>query len=205
MKAEITRLTASYPYIVAFHLSEQTQAEVQRLQTKLDELCTEEEAEYIMEAVHKPMTVSGMLSSSLQRSGLDTFDKLKLDNILSDFADYYGMCERIFKTPIPLSYTRLTGRFLSVWLLCMPFALYSAVTPHWLIVPITFFVASFIFGIEELGMQIEEPFSYLPLEKISNGIEASLYEALELNSTAPLTPHIINGGEPDENLLPDIE
>eukprot|EP00971_Amphidinium_carterae_P340864 6479382-Amphidinium_carterae.1 len=29
----------------------------------------------------------------------------------------------------------------------------------------------------ELGMQIEEPFSVLPQEKISNGIEASIMEA----------------------------
>jgi len=195
MKAEITRLTASFPYILAYHLSEQTPPELARLQQKLEELCTEEEATEILNAVHKPMTVCGLLSNSLQRSGLDTFDKLKLDNILSDFSDYYGMCERIFKTPIPLSYTRLTARFLSVWMLLLPFALYGAVTPHWLIIPITFIISSFVFGIEELGMQIEEPFSYLPLEKISNGIEASLYEALELNSTAPLTPHIVGGIE----------
>jgi len=186
LKAEITRLTASFPYILAFHLCEQTPPEVAQLKQKLEELLTQEEADYIMAAVHKPMTVSGMLSDTLQKADLDLFDKLKMDQILSDFADYYGMCERIFKTPIPLSYTRLTARFLSVWMLCLPFALYAAVTPHYLIIPITFFIASFVFGIEELGMQIEEPFSYLPLDKISGGIEASLMEALKLNSTAPL-------------------
>eukprot|EP00971_Amphidinium_carterae_P306552 6091850-Amphidinium_carterae.1 len=50
------------------------------------------------------------MSKTLESSGLELFDKLKFDKILTDFADYYGMCERIFKTPIPLAYTRLTAR-----------------------------------------------------------------------------------------------
>jgi len=186
MKAEITRLTAAFPYVLTFHTGEQTPADVAWLQAKLEELLTEKESSYIMGAVHKPMTLCGMMSDSLEKCNLDLFDKLKMDQVVSDFADYYGMCERIFKTPIPLSYTRLTARFLSVWMLCLPFALYTAVTPHYLIIPITFFLSSFVFGIEELGMQIEEPFSVLPQEKISNGIEASLMEALKLNSTASL-------------------
>eukprot|EP00971_Amphidinium_carterae_P248320 4929861-Amphidinium_carterae.1 len=33
---------------------------------------------------------------------------------------------------------------------------------------------------KELGVMIEEPFSVLPLEKIGDGIQASMFEALEL-------------------------
>jgi len=97
------------------------------------------------------------------------------------------MCERIFKTPIPLSYTRLTSRFLSIWLLALPLALYAAITPHWLIIPITAMIAFFIFGIEEIAFQIEEPFSALAMNAMADGIDASIFEALELEKKDPFT------------------
>jgi len=74
-------------------------------------------------------------------------------------------------------YTRHTARFLLIWLLAMPMSLYhefrraeKIAIP--LVVPvISFFSAIFLFGIEELGVQIEEPFSILPLGIICNEIQ----------------------------------
>jgi len=183
----MVKLTAAFPRILHYHLSEQTPEETEKLADRLSKLLPEDQAKKIMSATHKPMTLCGIMSKTLERSGLELFDKLKFDKILTDFADYYGMCERIFKTPIPLAYTRLTARFLTVWLLFMPFALYSQINPHWMIVPITAIISLFIFGIEELGVMIEEPFSVLPLEKIGDGIQASMFEALELHQRKKTT------------------
>jgi hypothetical protein len=74
-------------------------------------------------------------------------------------------------------YTRHTARFLLLWLLVVPMSLYHEFrkTQSWnliFLVPIiSFFNATFLFGIEELGVQIEEPFSILPLASISNEIQ----------------------------------
>jgi putative membrane protein len=38
--------------------------------------------------------------------------------------DALESCERIFTSPVPLVYTRHTARFLSVWLLLLPLALW---------------------------------------------------------------------------------
>lgn len=92
--------------------------------------------------------------------------------------DYLGMCERIFKSPIPVFYTRHTARFLITWLLFLPLGLYPNLNPHWLVVPVTIALSYFLLGIEELGVQIEEPFSVLPLESMAAGIEGSIFEAL---------------------------
>merc|ERR1719258_727591 len=51
----------------------------------------------------------------------------------------------------------------------MPFALWPAMSGswnHWLTIPATAILAIFFFGIEELGIQIEEPFGILPLESL---------------------------------------
>ena len=39
---------------------------------------------------------------------------------------------------------------------------------HWAVIPAEVIIAFFLFGIEEVGIQIEEPFSILPLEVMCN-------------------------------------
>ena len=48
---------------------------------------------------------------------------MSMDVNLTAFEDVLGGCERIYKTPIPVSYTRLTSRFLIVYLFTLPFCL----------------------------------------------------------------------------------
>ena len=83
-----------------------------------------------------------------------------------------GACERIFKSPVPLVYTRLLSRFLTIFLILLPLALWGSLGEswnHWATIPATFGVSFFLFGIEEVGIQVEEPFSILPLEAFCNG------------------------------------
>jgi len=181
LKAEVTRLVSAYPRCLIYHMGERTEISDMVIEKKLGKILSEEEKAKLLACTHKPMTVTGMLSQSIRKAKLDVIDEMKIDSDVTKFSDYYGMCERIFKTPMPLSYTRLTSRFLSVWLLFMPMALYGAISPHWAIVPITAFLAFAIFGIEELGVQIEEPFSVLPMDTMAGGIDASIFEALELD------------------------
>lgn len=80
-----------------------------------------------------------------------------------------GGCERILSTPLPLSYTRFTGRALVVWLLCLPFALHAPLGAA--MVPSVFFLAYLCLGVDEIGIEIEEPFSILPLQALCQAAE----------------------------------
>ena len=64
----------------------------------------------------------------------------------------------------------------------LPLSLWNALGDswnHWVTIPATFVIAFFLFGIEETGIQLEEPFSILPLEAMCNGaIEATNKEML---------------------------
>jgi len=181
LKKEVTRLVSAYPRCLIYHLGERTDVSNLVIEKKLGKILSDAEKQKLLACTHKPMTLTTMLSQSIRKAGLPVIDEMKIDADITKFSDYYGMCERIFKTPMPLSYTRLTSRFLSIWMLFMPFALYSAITPHWYIVPITAFLSFAIFGIEELGVAIEEPFSVLPLNAMADGIDASIFEALALD------------------------
>ena len=87
----------------------------------------------------------------------------------------------VFQTPIPLVYSRLASRFLTIFLVLLPFGLWSALGSswnHWQVIPATFAVSFFFFGMEEASMQIEEPFSILPLEAMCNGAIAATNEEM---------------------------
>ena len=71
--------------------------------------------------------------------------------------------DKIVSTPMPLSYTRHTTRSLLVYLFAIPFALWPSA--GWLTPVILFFISIILLGIEECGVQIEEPFAILPLVK----------------------------------------
>lgn len=56
---------------------------------------------------------------------------------------------------------RHTSRFLVIWLAFLPFTLWRAC--HWVMVPAAVLIAFLLLGVEEIGVQIEEPFGILPL------------------------------------------
>jgi predicted membrane chloride channel (bestrophin family) len=96
-------------------------------------------------------------------------DRARMDDMVCKLVDYLGACERIFRSPIPLVYTRHTARFLTSFMVLLPLALWGPMAGswnHWATIPATTILAIFLFGIEEIGIQIEEPFGILPLEAL---------------------------------------
>ena len=80
-----------------------------------------------------------------------------MENKLSDLSDIVAECEKIKCSPLPLSYSRHTSRFFSIFTLTLPFAVVNDTTP-WLVPGIVAFVSWVLFVTEEIGHVIEEPF-----------------------------------------------
>ncbi|KAG8468076.1 hypothetical protein KFE25_007128 [Diacronema lutheri] len=68
-------------------------------------------------------------------------------------------CERLKLTPIPWAYARLTSRYCTLFLLTLPFALIDSELPPWGRPLIATGFGYVLFGLDELGHLIEEPFS----------------------------------------------
>jgi predicted membrane chloride channel (bestrophin family) len=99
-----------------------------------------------------------------------------VDEDLKFMEDAIGGCERLFRTPIPLSYTRHTSRLLLFWLGYLPLALFAELKWHALFVaPLLVLI---LFGIDEIGVELEEPFQLLPLETLCDAIKAQSTELL---------------------------
>merc|ERR1719384_108092 len=93
--------------------------------------------------------------------------KNEIHRAVTIFEDNLGSSERLLTSPVPLFYSRHSARFLSFWLLFLPFALYEPLGNSWNhidMIPVTTVLSVFLFGIEELATQLEEPFTILPMQ-----------------------------------------
>jgi putative membrane protein len=108
--------------------------------------------------------------------------QVEAEKAVTALCDALGACERIFTSPVPVFYSRHTSRFLINWLFLMPLALYKPFDytwNHWGMIPAAVVLSYFLLGIEELAAQMEEPFSILPLDKMTGGIRLSADEHVD--------------------------
>ncbi|MEW5308962.1 MAG: hypothetical protein WDW38_000880 [Sanguina aurantia] len=127
--------------------------------THVHRLLPKEEAELVMAEKNKPYFVVCRMTQLMRKAAptLPDHVSIRLDAVLSEFLNVIGGCERLISTPIPLSYTRHTSRSLILWLATLPMALHA--TMGW----------AFL-GVDEIGVEIEEPFAILPLLPLCDAV-----------------------------------
>lgn len=148
-----------------------------RIDVKLQGILNKSELEFVASAVHQPVQAIHVLSQVVQNVPISSVLQAQMSQNISQLEDVLGGCERLFRAPIPVSYTRHTARFLFVWLTLLPFALLP--TCSWATVPLTGAIAAVLAAIEEIGVQVEEPFGVLPLETICRRIQIDVTATLQ--------------------------
>lgn len=146
------------------------------LEEELRGVLNEEESMKLLSARHRPSFALSVLTELGALAPLRESHRIRLDENLTYFEDAVGSCERILTTPIPLSYTRHTSRFMVIWLSALPLGLYEAC--GWATIPLSLVITFLLLGIDEIGVQIEEPFGLLPLDDVCNEIEGDLFSML---------------------------
>ncbi|WP_406698782.1 bestrophin family protein [Singulisphaera sp. Ch08] len=140
------------------------------------------EVEGVLRSGNLPLAVAVQISERLVRARdrgiISDYVAMSLDQNVQLLIDYFGACERIHKTPLPFVYVVHLRRALVLYCFTLPFAL---VDPYgWWAIPATLLVAYTFFGIEEIGVEIENPFGLdendLPLERFCETIERDLLE-----------------------------
>ena len=147
------------------------------IESTLSSVLTADELALLKRSSHRPVTAIAAVGRVIQDQPVNPYMQSLMYQNLTAFHDILGGCERILRAPIPVSYTRHTGRFLFGWLTCLPFALYDSCGP-WCI-PVVAAVSLVLCGIEEIGVQCEEPFGILPLEVISKRIATDVMSTID--------------------------
>ena len=138
------------------------------------------EADALIAAQHTPLAIAVAVSRDVaegQRRGLITdVQQGIIEQNVQVLIDSIGACERIKRTPLPFAYVVHLRRALAIYCGTLPMALVHYF--GWLTVPVAFVVAYILLGIEEIGVEIEEPFGVddndLPLDRFCATIEQNL-------------------------------
>ncbi len=139
-----------------------------------------DEVHSVLTSDHPPLAVSqrlsGLLLEARQQGLISDYVQMTLDQHVARLVDSLGGCERIHNTPLPFAYVVHLRRALIAYCYTLPFALLNDF--EWLTAPVTLLIAYLMYGIEEIGVQIEDPFGCddndLPQEQICQRIEINL-------------------------------
>jgi len=196
---DLARQTASYlddsprevrervgHYIIALFATIRRSLRREREAPELGALLSEDERARLQEASAPPLMVARWLSdvyAAEARAGRLSEQRVRLiDRQLSDLIDLWGGGERILKTPVPFAYAHHIKGFLTIFCLTAPLALLP--TMGWYTPLGAAIIAYGLYGIEEIGIEIEEPFGYdkndLPMDGIGETIARNVSDILEL-------------------------
>lgn len=152
---------------------------------ELDRLLGEDEANKLDAPPGPPQGMLLQLGHSLedlrQSGAIDPNDHARFEEDLAVLIDSLGVCHRIQKTPIPFAYAVFLRRFLLLYTMTLAFPLVE--TLHWYTIPVVAFVSYALFGLEQIGVEIEDPFEEGPndldLKGICSTIEANVFGHLD--------------------------
>ncbi len=133
-----------------------------------------EQSELVPLAVARRMTEQ--VEVARQRGLISDIQQSLFDAVISRLIDALGACERIHNTPLPFAYMVHLRRALIIFLATMPLAIVKDF--GWATIPATLLISYVMLGVEEIGVEIEDPFGTdendLPLKSICENIESNL-------------------------------
>lgn len=134
---------------------------------------------------HRPLEIALWLGEYLQEQHrcdrLNVYQLNTLHKLVDDLINILGGCERILKTPAPLAYSIFLKQMLIIYCLILPIEL--VIHLHWWTALVMALFSLVVFGIEEIGSELENPFGRnpndLPLDRICQTIASNIEELLK--------------------------
>lgn len=127
--------------------------------------------------------VEDYLHEQYERNCLDVYQLTSMKDLITSMIDVLGGCERILKTPIPLAYAIHLKQLLLLYCLALPFQMVNDLA--WGTGPVVALISFTLFGIEEIGIEIENPFQHdtndLPLDSICATMQRNIGDLISLS------------------------
>lgn len=155
--------------------------------TEMNALIPPDEFQILTGMNNPPLEVAFWIGDYLQkqyeRQRINAYQLASMFKLLDTMVDVLGACERILKTPIPLAYSIHLKQLLLIYCLGLPFQMVDEF--GWWTAIVVGLVAFTVFGIEEIGIEIENPFGYdrndLPLDQICATMQVNIEDLISLD------------------------
>jgi putative membrane protein len=169
-----------------------------QLDEELKKFLTGEEVSYITEKKNKAAQIIGLQSKDLRElldAGLiEDFRHMELENMLIEFYNHQGVCERIKNFPYPRQFATLNLYFVKLFVLMVPFGMLQEFEKLdrrliWLNILFGALVSWVFLSMEKIGEATENPFeggpNDIPITALSRNIEIDLKEMLDEKEIPP--------------------
>ena len=191
-KQKITQLLIAFAVATKLHLRSEPMSQ------ELPNLLSLEQSELLRQHhSHPPLTILGWIRSwikqQFQRGLIDELQSVYLLEMVDTLNTNLGGYERILNTPMPLAYSLHLRHLIYLYCLIFPFQVVDSL--HWLTIPATCLVAFALFGIEEIGVEIQNPFGYdendLELDRYCEIIRNNVEEIVAITNDYQNDPSIV--------------
>lgn len=178
--------------IVAFSVAMKLHLRQEKINEELAELIPSLWYEKLKTMNHPTLEIAFWINDYLQeqhqKNNLNTYQLTSTLQSLDILVNMLGVCERILRTPIPLAYSIHLKQLVLIYCLTLPLEFVDELS--WYTAPVVGLISFTIFGIEEIGREIENPFGYdandLPLDQICHTMRHNIEDLITL---APCVRH----------------
>jgi putative membrane protein len=127
--------------------------------------------------------IGNYLKSQQEKGRIDSYQLVAMFQLLDKMVEVLGVCERILKTPIPLAYAIHLRQLIFLYCFAAPFQLAEQFV--WSTPIVVAVIAFTVFGIEAIGVEIENPFGHdrndLPLDLICRAMQTNIEDLIGLD------------------------
>ncbi len=194
-ESDRTQKIASLKMLVAFCVATKQHLRSEPINDELATLLTQEQLRKLQPMNHPPLEIAFWIGDYLQqqhdRGLLHIYQLNSMHKLLDQMVDMLGACERILKTPMPLAYAIHLKQLLLLYCLSLPFQMVGSL--GWWTGAIVALISFTLFGIEEIGIEIENPFGRdpndLPLDAICNTMLRNIEDLISLKPSLDNSIH----------------
>lgn len=184
-KEESTEKIATLRAISGFSVATKQHLRGSRDLSEIENLLSPEHLASVNASIHQPLEMAFILSRYVNKQyeldRLHVHQSERMNHNIDELVAALGACERILKTPIPLAYAIHLKQLLLIYCLLLPFQLVAEL--HWYTGLFVALIAFTLFGIEAIGIEIENPFGEdpndLPLDAICQGIGSHIQSIVD--------------------------
>jgi putative membrane protein len=172
--------------LIAFAVAMKLHLREEPMNSELEALISPSQYENLKSMNNRPLEIAfwigDYLNQQYDRNCLDVYQLTAMHGLINNIIEGLTGCERILKTPMPLAYAIHLKQLLLLYCLALPFQMVKDL--GWVTGLIVALISFTLFGIEQIGLEIENPFGHdandLPLDAICKTIQRDIEDLISL-------------------------